>query len=238
MARNPETEPPTEPATESPAASEKGMRPGRIVLVRHGETEWSRTGRHTGTTDVPLTARGEAQAKTLQAPLSDWDFAQIRSSPLGRARDTARLAGLDSPAPVIDPDLAEWDYGDYEGLTSEEIHVTDPGWTIFADDAPGGETATQVAARVDRVLTRVRADLEAGRDVALVAHGHLLRVLAARWLGQSARFGAHLALDAASISVLDTEHDLPLLHSWNTNAAYAVRRHNDLRVRQLRDRFN
>jgi probable phosphoglycerate mutase len=188
---------------------------GRIVLVRHGETEWSRTGRHTGTTDVPLTRHGEDQARALQATLGTWHFAQIRTSTLTRARSTARLAGLDTPDPVVDADLAEWDYGDYEGLTSDEIHETDPGWTIFADDAPGGETAEAVADRVDRVLARVVADLDAGRDVALVAHGHLLRVLASRWLGRSPRFGAHLAFDAGAISVLDTEHHVPLLRVWN-----------------------
>lgn len=189
--------------------------PGRIVLIRHGQTAWSRTGRHTGTTDVPLTAYGEAQARGLQPLLEGWTFAQIRTSPLQRARRTARLAGLDDPEPVIDPDLAEWDYGDYEGRTSDQIHTTRPGWTIFADDAPGGETAGQVAARVDRVLRQVRADVHAGHDVALAAHGHLLRVLAARWLGCSPRFGAHLALDAGAVCVLDTEHDVPLLRTWN-----------------------
>ncbi len=190
-------------------------RPGRIVLLRHGETEWSRTGRHTGTTDIALTADGEARARASAEVLADWSFAQIRTSPMRRARDTARLAGLDDPEPIVDPDLAEWDYGDYEGRTSDEIHRTDPGWTIFADDAPGGETAGQVAARCDRVLTAVRADLDAGRDVALAAHGHLLRVLGSRWLGESPRFGAHLALDAGAICVLDTEHDVPLLRVWN-----------------------
>lgn len=205
----------TGPSTEASINSTRETSPGRIVLVRHGETEWSRTGRHTGTTDVPLTPHGEGQAKSLRAPLTKWDFTHILTSPLARARDTARLAGLHAPTPVVDTDLAEWDYGDYEGLTSDEIHVSDPGWTIFADDAPAGETADQVARRVDRVLARVRPDLATGRDVALVAHGHLLRVLASRWLGQSPRFGAHLALDAGAISVLDTEHDVPLLRIWN-----------------------
>ncbi|HET8930854.1 MAG TPA: histidine phosphatase family protein [Acidimicrobiales bacterium] len=209
------THPLTEPSAEPSAASASGTSPGRIVLVRHGETEWSRTGRHTGTTDIPLTALGEAQARSLRAPLSAWGFTQIRTSTLTRARQTAQLAGLDTPAPVVDADLAEWDYGTYEGLTSDEIHVGDPGWTIFADDAPGGESAEAVAIRVDRVLDRVRVDVDAGRDVALVAHGHLLRVLAARWLHQPARFGAHLAFDAGAISILDTEHDMPLLRIWN-----------------------
>lgn len=185
------------------------------MLVRHGETPWSLSGRHTGATDVGLTDHGRAQARALGPLLATWRFAQIRTSPLGRARETARLAGLVDPEPTIDPDLCEWDYGDYEGLTSSQIHRTRPGWTIFADDAPGGETADDVAARVDRVLARVRPDIDAGRDVALAAHGHLLRVLASRWLGLTGRFGAHLALDAGAISILDTEHGVPLLRSWN-----------------------
>lgn len=189
--------------------------PGHIVLIRHGETEWSRTGRHTGTTDLELTDHGRAQARALRAFLDGRRFAQIRTSPLQRARETARLAGLSEPEPVVDADLAEWDYGDYEGRTSADIHTERPGWTIFADDAPGGETADQVAARVDRVLERVRPDVAAGHDVALVAHGHLLRVLGARWLGESPRFGAHLGLDAAATCELGTEHGVPLLHVWN-----------------------
>ncbi len=192
--------------------------PGQVVLVRHGETEWSRTGRHTGTTDVPLTPQGEREARALAGLLDRWTFAQIRTSPLIRARTTAQLAGLDRPTPIIDEDLREWDYGDYEGCTSEEIHQSDPGWTIFADDAPGGESADDVVARVDRVLAAVRDDVDAGRNVALAAHGHLLRVLGARWLGRPARFGAHLALDSGSLCVLDTKHDLPVLRIWNHKA--------------------
>lgn len=188
------------------------------MLVRHGETEWSLSGRHTGTTDIPLTQHGRAQAHALRDLIGEWTFAQIRSSPLARARDTARLAGLVDPEPILDPDLCEWNYGDYEGVTSDEIHATRPGWTIFADDAPGGETADQVAVRVDRVLERFRSDLAAGHDVAVTAHGHLLRVFAARWLGQSPRFGAHLALDAGAVCVLDTEHAVPLLGLWNRTA--------------------
>lgn len=189
------------------------------MLVRHGETEWSLSQQHTGTTDIPLTEHGRAEARALRGPISEWTFAQIRTSPMSRARDTARLAGLVDPEPIIDPDLCEWNYGEYEGITSDEIHTTRPGWTIFADDAPGGETADQVAERVDRVLQRLRPDLEAGRDVAVAAHGHLLRVFAARWLGQSPRFGAHLALDAGAMCVLDTEHAVPLLGLWNFTGA-------------------
>ena len=191
---------------------------GQIVLVRHGETEWSRTGRHTGTTNVPLTAHGEAQAAALSGPLAAYNFVQIRTSPMVRAQQTARLAGLTSPEPIVDADLAEWNYGDYEGRTSAEIHTSRPGWTIFTGDPPNGESASQVAARADRVLATVGGDIATGRDVALVAHGHLLRVLTARWLGQSPHFGAHLGLDAASISVLGSEHDVPILRLWNRAA--------------------
>lgn len=188
---------------------------GRVVLVRHGETEWSRTWRHTGSTDVPLTDHGVDQARGLAPILATWTFAEVRVSPLIRARETAKHAGLERGEVVIDDDLREWDYGAYEGLTSAQIHETAPGWTIFADDAPGGEFVEQVEARVDAVLARVAPLLDVGEDVALVAHGHLLRVLASRWLGESGRFGAHLALDAGSLSILDTEHDLPVLRRWN-----------------------
>lgn len=189
--------------------------PGRVVLVRHGETEWSRTGRHTGSTDVPLTAHGEAQARAIEPLLAAFTFVEVRMSPLVRARETGRLAGLDLGSTTIDDDLREWDYGDYEGLTSDTIHETAPGWTIFADDAPHGETAADVSTRVDRVLARVQPAIGVGGDVALVAHGHLLRVLASRWLGESGRFGARLALDAGSVSVLDHEHGVPLVRTWN-----------------------
>ncbi len=183
--------------------------------MRHGETEWSRSGRHTGATDVPLTARGEEEARALGKEIADFTFAEVRVSPFARARVTAELAGFDLATAIIDDDLREWDYGDYEGITSATIHKTDPGWTIFANDAPGGETAEDVARRVDRVLAHVHTIILTGGDVALVAHGHLLRVLASRWLGESARFGARLALDAGSLSVLDHEHDVPLLRTWN-----------------------
>lgn len=195
--------------SESPAAL------GQVVLVRHGETEWSLTGRHTGLTDVPLTAHGADQARALAPLLANWTFAEVLVSPLLRARDTAKHAGLDQGEVVFDDDLREWDYGAYEGLTSDQIHLTDPGWTIFVDNAPGGEFVEQVEERVDAVLARIQPVLDSGRDVALVAHGHLLRVLASRWLGESGRFGAHLALDAGSLSVLHVEHDIALLRRWN-----------------------
>jgi broad specificity phosphatase PhoE len=196
-------------------------RSGRLVLVRHGQTEWSRDGRHTGRTDVPLTADGERDARELAARLATFDLAAAWCSPLARARRTAELAGLE-PSP--DEDLVEWDYGGYEGLTTAEIRqrLGDPGWTVFDDGVvPGdtpGETVEEVAARTSRVLERVAGAREEG-DVALVAHGHLLRILAATYLRQDARFGAHLLLDAGSLSVLDTERGVPAVRSWNETGA-------------------
>ena len=200
----------------SPAAES----PGRLVLVRHGETEWSRDGRHTGRTDVPLTADGERDARRLAPRLAGFDLRLVLCSPLSRARRTAELAGLD---PVTDDDLMEWDYGGYEGRTTSEIRedLGDPGWTVFGDGVvPGatpGETVEEVAARASRVLTRVAEPLRRG-DVALVAHGHLLRILAATYLHQDARFGAQLLLDAGAVCVLDHERGVPAVRSWNETA--------------------
>ena len=184
----------------------------QLWLIRHGQTEWSRDGRHTGRTDIPLTALGEQQAAAL-APL----FAQLRpalvlSSPRQRARRTAELAGL--PVDAIDDDLSEWDYGDYEGITSAEIHKTDPGWTIFGAPTPGGETAEQVAERVDRVLTRAATALRDG-PVVLVAHGHISRVLGARWIGLAVRGGANLLLDEAAPCMLSAQYGTPVVSHWN-----------------------
>jgi broad specificity phosphatase PhoE len=196
------------------SAAEKG---GRLVLVRHGQTGWSRDGRHTGRTDVPLTDAGEQDARELAARLRAFDFALVLCSPLERARRTAELAGLD---PTPDDDLLEWDYGGYEGLTTPEIRerLGDPTWTVFADGVVAGstpgETVEEVAARASRVLVRVQEPLTRG-DVALVAHGHLLRILAATYLHQDARFGAQLLLDAGALCVLDTEHGVPGIRSWN-----------------------
>lgn len=200
----------------SPAAEPTG----RLVLLRHGETEWSRTGRHTGTTDVPLTTSGERDARRLAPRLAGFDLVLVLSSPLSRARRTAELAGLD---PTTDDDLVEWDYGGYEGLTTSEIRdrLGDPTWTVFADGVvPGatpGETVEEVAARASRVLARVAEPLARG-DVALVAHGHLLRILAATWLRQDARFGARLLLDAGAVCVLDHERGVPAIRAWNETA--------------------
>ncbi len=190
---------------------------GRLVLVRHGETEWSATGRHTGRTDLPLTARGEDQARALRPALARLDPALVLCSPLVRAHRTATLAGL---APRTDEDLVEWDYGGYEGLTTPQVRelTGDPTWTVFGDGVvPGetpGETVEEVSARASRVLLRVEGALDAG-DVVLVAHGHLLRVLAATRLRQEPRFGAHLVLEPATLSVLGEEHGVPVVRSWN-----------------------
>jgi len=183
-----------------------------LVLVRHGQTEWSAAGRHTGRTDVPLTDEGAAQARALAPRLAERSFALVLVSPRRRARDTARLAGVAEPA-EIDDDLAEWDYGDYEGRTSDEIHETDPGWTIWSAGAPGGETPAQVAARADRVIARA---LAADGDVLLVAHGHLLRVLTARWLGLEAAGGRYFRLEPATLSELGYERDQRVIARWNS----------------------
>ena len=200
----------------SPAAEP----PGRLVLVRHGETEWSRDGRHTGRTDVPLTADGERDARLLAPRLEAFHFTAVLSSPLSRARRTAELAGL---RPDVDDDLVEWDYGGYEGRTTSEIRTTlgHPGWTVFDDGVvPGdtpGETVEEVAGRASRVLERVAEPLSRG-DVALVAHGHLLRILTATYLRQEVRFGAQLLLDAGSLCVLDHERGVPAVRTWNETA--------------------
>jgi len=200
----------------SPAAEPTG----RLVLVRHGQTQWSRDGRHTGRTDVPLTDAGERDARRLAPLLAHFDFALVLSSPLERAVRTAQLAGLD---PITDHDLVEWDYGDCEGRTTPEIRESlgNPAWTVFADGvSPGdtpGETVEEVAARASRVLARVQEPLQRG-DVALVAHGHLLRILAATYLREDARFGAQLLLDAGAVCVLEGEHGVPGIRSWNRTA--------------------
>jgi probable phosphoglycerate mutase len=183
-----------------------------IILVRHGETEWSATGRHTGRTDVALTATGRHEAGRLGAVLRDRSPVLVLTSPRSRARDTAALAGLDA---VVDDDLAEWDYGDYEGRTTPEIRAGVPGWTVWTHEVPGGETAAQVAARADRVLVRVASVAGPDDDVVIVAHGHLLRVLGARWVGQPAAFGQHLALGTASVCVLGHDHEVPAIDRWN-----------------------
>jgi broad specificity phosphatase PhoE len=191
---------------------------GDLILVRHGETEWSRAGKHTGRTDVPLTPAGEAAAAALAPMLARRDIVAVFTSPARRAVTTAALAGLDNAKP--DPDLWEWDYGGYEGLTTPQIREQRPGWYLWRDGViPGdaehpGETVAQVGQRVDRVLGRVTPLLDDG-DVALVAHGHVLRVLTARYLGLEPSAGRLFRLDTGTISTLESEHDEPVISSWN-----------------------
>jgi len=181
-----------------------------IVLVRHGETEWSRDGRHTGRTDLPLTENGRRQAELLRGALAEWGFAQVLSSPLQRALETCRLAGLRDSAQTTD-DLREWDYGEYEGITTAQIRESRPDWYLWRDGCPGGEQAADVGRRVDRVI----ASLGEG-DVALFAHGHVLRVLAARWIGLEPEAGALLALGTGTLSVLGYERETRVVTRWNS----------------------
>ncbi len=184
----------------------------QLWLVRHGETAWSKSGQHTGLTDIPLTNHGEREAAALAPLLGAIEAQLVLSSPRQRARTTAELAGL--RVDDFDEDLAEWDYGDYEGRTSKEIHTEVPHWTIFTHGAPGGETAAQVGARADRVLQRAAAVLPAG-PVILVAHGHISRVLGARWIGQPVLFGRNLLLNSAAPCLLGAQHGVPVIAQWN-----------------------
>lgn len=181
------------------------------MLVRHGETEWTLSGQHTGRTDIPLTERGRKQARLLQPLLSTANFALVLSSPLQRARETCELAGLGSRM-EIEPDLMEWDYGEYEGLTSKEIKRSAPNWMVFTDGCPSGETPEQVGARVDRLIHRIRP--VAGR-VAVFAHGHLLRVFVARWIGFPPSAGQHFLLDTSTVGVLGYYQGVPAVKRWN-----------------------
>jgi probable phosphoglycerate mutase len=181
-----------------------------LWLVRHGATEWSTNGRHTGSTDVPLTDDGRRQAAGLFRELDRQPFALVLTSPRSRARETAKLAGFAGAA--VDDDLVEWDYGDYEGLTSAQIHETAPGWTVFTGVSPNGETAEQVEARARRVLDRCRG---ADGGVLLFAHGHFLRAFTGVVLGFGPRGGAHFALDPGTVSVIGTEHGERALRRWN-----------------------
>jgi broad specificity phosphatase PhoE len=191
---------------------------GELIVLRHGETEWSASGRHTGRTDIPLTARGEVAAVALAPALARRQIVATFSSPAQRALLTAELAGLEDIK--IDPDLWEWDYGGYEGLTTPEIQAERPGWYLWRDGViPGdaehpGETVEQVGARADAVLSRV-GPLLANGDVALVAHGHVLRVLTARWLQLDPDGGRLFRLDTGTYSTLGTEHGYPSIASWN-----------------------
>jgi broad specificity phosphatase PhoE len=185
-----------------------------VAVVRHGATEWSMDGRHTGRTDLPLLPAGEAQARAAGALLEGRSYALVLTSPLQRARRTAELAGHGDGI-VVDPDLLEWDYGDYEGVTSAEIHRTVPGWTVWSGPIPGGETLAQVAARADRVVERLRA---ADGDALVFGHGHMLRVLAARWCELEPVEGRRLPLETATVSRLGWEHSVPGIHLWNARA--------------------
>jgi len=182
-----------------------------IVLVRHGETEWSRDGRHTGRTDVALTEPGRVEAEALGAVLDGWSFELVLTSPLSRATETCRLARFGDVA-IPSDDLLEWYYGAYEGRTTKEIREERPGWTLWRDGVPGGETAADVGARVDRVVARLRRE---GGAAAVFAHGHLLRVLTARWLGLEPDQGRLFALDTATIGVLGFERETAVIRLWN-----------------------
>ncbi|WP_305784754.1 histidine phosphatase family protein [Symbioplanes lichenis] len=185
---------------------------GEIVLIRHGQTEWSANGRHTSYTELELTETGEQQARLAGERLRGRSFAAVISSPRKRALRTAELAGL--TVTETTEDLAEWNYGEYEGITTKTIHETRPGWSLWRDGAPGGETPDEVAARLDRVLAHARTFLEQG-DVALIAHGHSLRVAGARWIGLPASGGGLLRLDTATVSTLGFEHGNPAIDTWN-----------------------
>lgn len=183
-----------------------------IYLARHGETEWARNGRHTGRTDIPLTVKGEADAVKLGRRLAGMIFSQVLSSPLIRAKRTAELAGF---TPTIELDLLEWNYGENEGLRTAEIRERWPGWSVFHDGCPGGESVQQISDRVDRVIAKLRAG---HGNILLFAHGHVLRVLAARWVGQPAAFGRALYLSTATLSILGFDHyvlDEPTIRLWN-----------------------
>ncbi|MEE9232478.1 MAG: histidine phosphatase family protein [Nitrospirales bacterium] len=183
----------------------------QIYVIRHGETEWSLSGQHTGVTDIPLTENGRHLAKLLHPVLAKESFALVLTSPLQRAKETCKLSGLGDQAEV-DSHLIEWNYGDYEGLTSDQIHRKIPGWLIFTDGAPGGETPEQVGERADHVIKRARA---AKGNVALFAHGHILRVLVARWIDLPATAGRNFLLDTGTLNILSDYRGFPAVKTWN-----------------------
>ena len=185
-----------------------------IVLIRHGQTEWSAGGKHTSYTDIDLTPDGERQAREIGDRVAGRSFAAVISSPRRRARRTADLAGL--AVTDVDDDLAEWNYGRYEGITTARIHETEPTWSLWTDGAPDGETPTQVGARVDRLLAKAVKLLDEG-DVAIVGHGHCLRVVGARWIGLAPAGGGLLRLDTATLSVLGHEHGNQVIQQWNAD---------------------
>ena len=182
-----------------------------VFAIRHGETSWSLSGHHTGTTDIPLTENGRRLAQRMRPVLATKAFELVLCSPRQRARETCELTGLGDKA-VIDSDLVEWNYGEYEGLTLKQIHEVVPGWLIFRDGCPGGEMPEQVGARVDRVIARSRA---VAGNTALFAHGHVLRVLAARWIGLPASRGQHFLLNTGTLCVLGYYREIPAVRIWN-----------------------
>ena len=182
-----------------------------VFAIRHGETEWSLSGQHTGATDIALTDNGRRVAEQMRPLLVANPFRLVFCSPMRRARETCELAGLGENA-VIDPDLNEWNYGKYEGLTPKQVHELAPRWLLFRDGCPGGESPEQVGARVDRVIARIRG---AEGDIALFAHGHVLRVLAARWIGLPPSGGQHFLLNTGTLSVLSYYREIPAVRIWN-----------------------
>jgi probable phosphoglycerate mutase len=182
-----------------------------VFTIRHGETAWSLSGQHTGTTDIPLTDNGRRLAERMRPILAKFEFALVLCSPMRRARETCEIIGLGEKA-VIDSDLVEWNYGQYEGLTPKQIQEIAPGWLIFRDGCPGGETPEHVGMRVDRVIARSRA---VEGNIALFAHGHVLRVLAARWIGMQAGGGQHFMLNTGTMCVLGYYHEIPAIRIWN-----------------------
>ncbi|GAC1372418.1 MAG: histidine phosphatase family protein [Actinomycetota bacterium] len=189
-----------------------------VVVVRHGETQWALDGRHTGRSDIPLTPEGRRRAEGLRSVLATRSFARVLVSPLQRARETCALAGWGQRAEIC-PDLAEWDYGSYEGRTTADIQAEHPGWSVWSGGVPGGERVEDVGARVDRVIAEARA---ASGDVVLFAHGHVLRILAARWIGLPPVGGRLLGLDPAGVGRLSYEHGTPIVASWNYSAAHLI----------------
>jgi broad specificity phosphatase PhoE len=182
-----------------------------IYLIRHGETEWAKNGRHTGRTDIPLTDAGREQAGFLLPIFDDVKFAHILSSPLQRALETANLAGLNSRV-ELEKELLEWDYGEYEGLTTKEIREQVPGWNVWTHPCPNGETIEQVSQRADRVVAKLQS---IDGNVAIFSHGHFLRVLVSRWIGLSADYGSRFLLGTSTLSILGYENEVPVIKTWN-----------------------
>jgi broad specificity phosphatase PhoE len=211
---------PSEAASAAGGVSASAPGVPAIILIRHGETEWSKSGQHTGRTDVPLTETGQAQARAagpiVRRLLGGHPPSLVVSSPRRRAQDTAALAGF--AVQRVDPDAAEWDYGDYEGLTSSQIHQRSPGWTIWTGHVPGGESAAEVTARFDRLLDSVRG-YQASGPVLIFSHGHASRGVTARWLGEPVAQGQHLYLSTGAVSALGHEHAVPTILRWNIDSS-------------------